>query len=303
MSFNENARLDSSRVRDRRGKGKGIAVGGGLGGGLILILSLIFGSDVVDTLGLTDGAGAETGSGSSPSITECLDGADANERLDCRIVGTAESLDSYWGPALAAEGLTYTEPGVTLFTGRTSTACGSATSAVGPFYCPADEQTYYDTAFFDDLVAQYGASGGPLAQEYVVAHEFGHHIQNLTGVLGASAQDPQGAESAAVRTELQADCYAGQWAGAAASVPAPGSSEPFLAELTPADVRDALSAASAIGDDRIQSMATGRVNPESWTHGSGDQRQAWFMQGYENNDAGTGACDTFSAADLSSPGA
>ncbi|MCC9196631.1 neutral zinc metallopeptidase [Arthrobacter sp. zg-Y820] len=302
MSFNENARLDSSRVRDHRGKGKGIALGGGLGGGLILILSLVFGSDVVDSLGLTDGADAATGSGSSPSITECLDGADANERLDCRIVGTAESLDSYWGPALAAEGLTYTEPGVTLFSGQTSTGCGSATSAVGPFYCPADEQTYYDTAFFDELVAQYGASGGPLAQEYVVAHEFGHHIQNLTGVLGASARDPQGADSAAVRTELQADCYAGLWAGAAASVPAPGSSEPFLAELTTTDVQDALSAASAIGDDRIQSMATGQVNPESWTHGSGDQRQAWFMQGY-NNDGGIGACDTFSAADLDTPGA
>ncbi|MDN3480446.1 neutral zinc metallopeptidase [Arthrobacter sp. APC 3897] len=298
MSFNENARLDSSRVSDRRGRGKGIAVGGGLGGGLILILSLIFGSDVVDGLGLSDG-GSSAGSGYSESISECLDGADANERLDCRIVGTAESLDSYWGPALAAEGMAYTEPGVVLFSGRTDTGCGSATSAVGPFYCPADEQTYYDTAFFDELVARYGASGGPLAQEYVVAHEFGHHIQNLTGVLGASASDPRGADSAAVRTELQADCYAGLWAGNAASVPAPGSTEPFLAELTAADVQDALSAAAAIGDDRIQSMAAGQVNPESWTHGSGDQRQAWFMQGY---DGGTiASCNTFSAPDLDNP--
>ena len=300
MSFNQNARLDSSRVSDRRGKGKGIAVGGGLGGGLILILSLIFGSDVVDGLGLSDAGAAGTGSGYSESIAGCLDGSDANERLDCRIVGTAQSLDSYWGPALAAEGLTYTEPGVALFTGRTDTGCGTATSAVGPFYCPADEQTYYDTAFFDELVSQYGASGGPLAQEYVVAHEFGHHIQNLTGVLGASASDPRGADSAAVRTELQADCYAGLWAGNAAAVPAPGSSEPFLAELTAADVQDALSAASAIGDDRIQSMATGQVNPESWTHGSGNQRQAWFMQGYDG--AGIDACDTFAAADLDTPG-
>ena len=300
MSFNQNARLDSSRVSDRRGKGKGVAVGGGLGGGLILILALIFGSDVVDGLGLSDSSAAGTGAGTSAGISTCLDGADANERLDCRIVGTAESLDSFWAPALAAEGLTYTEPGVALFTGRTDTGCGAATSAVGPFYCPADEATYYDTAFFEELTSRYGASGGPLAQEYVVAHEFGHHIQNLTGVLGASARDPQGAESAAVRTELQADCYAGLWAGAAASVPAPGSTEPFLAELTQADVQDALSAASAIGDDRIQSMSTGQVNPESWTHGSGDQRQAWFLQGYGADSIG--ACDTFSASDLDTPG-
>ena len=301
MSFNHNARLDSSRVSDRRGRGKGVALGGGVGGGIILILALIFGPGVVADLGLSDSSAAGTGTGTSPGIATCLDGADANERLDCRIVGTAESLDSFWGPELAAEGLTYTEPGVALFTGRTDTGCGTATSAVGPFYCPADEQTYYDTAFFDELVAQYGASGGPLAQEYVVAHEFGHHIQNLTGVLGASAQDPQGAESAAVRTELQADCYAGLWAGAASSVPAPGSTEPFLAELTRADVQDALSAASAIGDDRIQSMSTGRVTPESWTHGSGDQRQAWFMQGYTGD--GIAVCDTFAAADLNTPGA
>ena len=224
-----------------------------------------------------------------------MDGADANERLDCRIVGTAESLDSFWGPELAAEGLAYTEPGVALFTGRTDTGCGAATSAVGPFYCPADEQTYYDTAFFDELVAQYGASGGPLAQEYVVAHEFGHHIQNLTGVLGASAQDPQGAESAAFRTELQADCYAGLWAGATSSVPAPGSTEPFLAELTRAYVQDALSAASAIGDVHWPCHT-----PEGWTHGSGNQRQAWFMQGYTGD--GIAACDTFAAADLDTPG-
>jgi predicted metalloprotease len=290
MSFNDNARLDSARVRDRRGKGKGIAVGGGLGGGLILILSLIFGPEVVDGLGITDGADSTAGSGSSQAISECLDGADANERLDCRIVGTAESLDSFWQPALAAEGLTYTEPGVTLFTGQTSTGCGSATSAVGPFYCPADEQTYYDTAFFDELVAQYGASGGPLAQEYVVAHEFGHHIQNLTGVLGASARDPQGAESAAVRTELQADCYAGAWV-AAASTTEDQDGVTFIEPVTDAQIADALNAASVIGDDRIQEMGSGQVNPETWTHGSSEQREKWFQTGMKNGATG---CDTFS---------
>lgn len=300
MSFNNNARLDSSRVNDRRGKGKGIAVGGGLGG-LLLILSLFFGSDVIDGLGLSDGGtGTVAGQAQSESIDTCLNGEDANERLDCRILGTAESLDSFWEPYLAGYGLTYTEPGVVLFTDRTSTACGSATSAVGPFYCPADEQTYYDTAFFSDLVTSYGSSGGPLAQEYVVAHEFGHHIQQITGSSSGRNADSQGANSASVRTELQADCYAGLWARHAASQPAPGSEVPFLAPFTETDINDALSAASAVGDDRIQASATGQVNPESWTHGSSAQRQAWFLAGY--NDGGSlETCDTFSAADLSRP--
>jgi predicted metalloprotease len=302
MSFNDNVQLDPSRVSDRRGRGRGVAVGGGLGGGLVLILSLIFGPGVVGELGLDDGSGQGQGgpaAGAPDAITTCQTGADANERLDCRILGTAESLDSFWLPYLDQYGVQYNQPGVVLFSGQTDTGCGSATSAVGPFYCPADQQTYYDTDFFDDLVTRFGSSGGPLAQEYVIAHEFGHHVQNLTGTLDAAQQDPQGPESGAVRVELQADCYAGMWAAYASSSPDAETGEPSLREFTTEDLRDALSAASAVGDDRIQESATGQVNPEAWTHGSSEQRQAWFLQGYQTGDIN--ACDTFRAQDLDAP--
>ncbi|OUM42677.1 KPN_02809 family neutral zinc metallopeptidase [Arthrobacter sedimenti] len=301
MTFNDNVRLDPSRVSDRRGRGRGAAVGGGLGGGLLLILSLIFGPDVVNQLGLEEGGTTtqQQDGGSVDAINACDRGTDANEQLDCRILGTAESLDSFWQPYLDQFGVSYTQPGVVLFTGSTDTGCGTATSAVGPFYCPVDEQTYYDTAFFDDLVTRFGSSSGPLAQEYVVAHEFGHHIQNLISTLGAAQQDPQGAESGGVRVELQADCLAGMWAAHATTVPDPESGEPFLVPFSTTDLQDALSAAASVGDDRIQEAATGQVNPEGWTHGSSEQRQAWFSQGYETGDVRS--CDTFAAADLDNP--
>jgi predicted metalloprotease len=299
MSFNDNVRLDPSRVDDRRGRRRGAAVGGGLGGGLLLILSLIFGPDVVNQLGLEEGTTQGQDGGSVDAINACETGVEANEQLDCRILGTAESLDSFWAPYLDRFGVAYTQPGVVLFTGSTDTGCGTATSAVGPFYCPADQQTYYDTAFFDELVTRFGSSGGPLAQEYVVAHEFGHHIQNLIGTLGAAQQDPQGAESGGVRVELQADCLAGMWAAHATSVEDPESGEPFLRTFSTTELEDALSAAASVGDDRIQQAVTGQVDPEGWTHGSSAQRQAWFSQGYETGDLRS--CDTFAARDLDDP--
>ena len=299
MSFNDNVRLDPSRVNDRRGRGRGVAVGGGVGGGLLLILSLIFGPGVVDELGLTDGTTTTQEQVGGGAVTDCVSGVEANERLDCRIVATAESLDSFWLPYLDRFGVTYTPPEVELFTGRTNTGCGAATSAVGPFYCPVDEQTYYDTAFFDELVTRFGASSGPLAQEYVVAHEFGHHIQKLIGTLDAAQRDPRGPESGGVRVELQADCFAGMWAANATSVPDPDSGEPFLVPFTTTDLQDALSAAASVGDDRIQEAATGQVNPEGWTHGSSAQRQAWFSEGFETGDIRS--CDTFAAENLDAP--
>ena len=183
-----------------------------------------------------------------------------------------------------------------MFTGSVDTGCGPATSEVGPFYCPSDRTAYFDTDFFDVLRDQFGSSGGPLAQEYVVAHEFGHHVQNLLGVLGRAQQDPQGPTGGGVRTELQADCYAGVWAHYAAITKQEGTDVTFLEPLSDKDIADALSAASSVGDDRIQKQATGRVNPEAWTHGSSEQRQKWFTQGYRTGDPNK--CDTFAPGAL-----
>ena len=176
-----------------------------------------------------------------------------------------------------------------LFTQSVSTGCGSATSATGPFYCPPDQIIYVDVTFFDELESRFGASGGPLAQMYVVAHEWGHHVQNLAGTLQAAQDGQTGPTSNSVRTELQADCFAGAWVGEAANTE-DDNGVTFLQQPTAADVADALSAAAAVGDDRIQEATQGQVSPHTFTHGSSEQRQAWFTTGYEQ---GPAACDTF----------
>jgi predicted metalloprotease len=183
-----------------------------------------------------------------------------------------------------------------IFTGQVQTACGPATSDVGPFYCPGDKTAYFDTDFFQVLVDQFGSSGGPLAQEYVVAHEYGHHLQNLHGSLVRAQEDPQGATGGGVRTELQADCYAGVWAHYASITRQESTGVPYLEPLSDRDIADALSAAASVGDDRIQQAATGRVNPEAWTHGSAEQRQKWFTEGYRTGDLNK--CDTFATNNL-----
>jgi len=284
MTFNDNANIDPSHV-SRRGRNAGIAVGGG--GGLLLIglfvLSQVLG---VDLTGLA-GTGQPVQEQGAP-LAECTTGAAANDSIDCRMAGAADSLDTYW--AGQVEG--YTSTNIVLFTDATSTGCGSATSAVGPFYCPNDQTIYLDTAFYDELTSRFGASGGSLAQMYVVAHEWGHHIQNIVGIMNGLDLQNTGPTSDGVRLEVQADCFAGAWVGAASSI-TDSNGVTFLEPVTQSQVADALSAASAVGDDRIQEATQGQVTPETWTHGSSEMRQRWFTAGYNG---GPNACDTFSVS-------
>ncbi|SDQ76547.1 neutral zinc metallopeptidase [Quadrisphaera sp. DSM 44207] len=306
MTFNRGVRIDAGRARTGGGRGRGIAVGGGAGGVLVLLLALFLGVDpgalgggtsTVVAPGGAGGVGAAGGVSGDEAFAHCEQEGAANASPDCRIIATAESLDAVWSGLLPqATGVEHQPPGLVLFEEATDTGCGGATSAVGPFYCPADATTYFDVAFFDVLTDRFGASGGPLAQEYVVAHEFGHAVQDQLGLLGAAQQDPAGPESGAVRSELQADCLAGVWAHHASTVPDPDTGIPFLQPLSDADVADALSAAAAVGDDRIQAAAQGRVDPEGWTHGSSEQRQRWFATGYASG--AVQDCDTFAAAAL-----
>lgn len=294
MTFNEGMQIDTSTTTSSgggRGPGRGMAIGGGVGGLVVVVLALLFGVDPGNILSQQplDTQGVEA---PGVDISQCRSGVDANSNVDCRVIATGNSVDAVWAELLPD----YTRPQMRLFSGSVDTACGPATSDVGPFYCPGDQTAYFDTEFFDVLVTQFGSSGGPLAQEYVVAHEYGHHVQNLLGVLGRAQQGAQGAMGNGVRTELQADCYAGVWAHYAAITKQPGTDVTFLEPLSDKDINDALSAAASVGDDRIQEAATGRVNPEAWTHGSAEQRQKWFTQGYRTGDPNT--CDTFATNDL-----
>jgi predicted metalloprotease len=283
MTFRRRVRLNPGQVRDMRGKG-GLALGGGLGGVILLVAILLLGGDPsqipMEALnGITVGAGQDN----SQLEQECQTGEDANQRQDCRIVGFVNAIQEYWGTTLNG----YEQAPTTFFTGQVGTGCGTATSAVGPFYCPEDRNVYIDLGFFDQLEGQLGAEGGPLAEAYVLAHEYGHHVQNLTGVLRGGGGGT-GAESRSVRTELQADCYAGAFINHA--------EERYLEPVTSEQVAQALDAARAVGDDRIQERTQGQVDPETWTHGASEQRQRWFTVGWESGDPSQ--CDTFNTDNL-----
>jgi predicted metalloprotease len=292
MTFNEGMQIDTSTASSSGGGGFGpIAIGGGLAGLVVVLVALFLGADPGRVINQQQ---MSTNDVSSPGfdLSQCKTGADANKYPECRVVATGNSVDAVWHQLMPR----YTRPHVALFRDQVNTGCGLANTAVGPFYCPVDQTAYFDTGFFQVLVDQFGSSGGPLAQEYVVAHEYGHHVQNLQGILGRSQQGAQGAGGNGVRTELQADCYAGIWAHYASTVKQESTGVSYLNPLSDKDIHDALSAAASVGDDRIQRQTTGRTNPESWTHGSSEQRQKWFTIGYQTGDPNK--CDTFAAPDL-----
>jgi predicted metalloprotease len=285
VTFRPGARLDASQVRDVGGRGIGgigprsLAVGGGGIGSLVLLVVLVLasgylngGSSGNDGLGSLVGRPLGDQARGADLAAECKTGADANAREDCRVVGFVDSVQAYWRDWFSTSGRRYTPALTILYQGTTDTGCGTADSAVGPFYCPVDGQVYLDVGFFDELHSRFGAQGGPLAEGYIIAHEYGHHVQDL---LGALRSDPgsSGPGSVSVRTELQADCYAGVWAANAVDTG-------YLEPLTQSEVAQALDAASSVGDDRIQRRTTGSIDPEAWTHGSAQQRQDSFASGY-----------------------
>jgi len=286
MTFNDDADIQGGRV-SKRGRNTAIGVGGG-GIGLIAVflISQLLG---VDVSGLRGGGSGGTSNATDTPLSQCTTGSQANSDIDCRMQAAATSLDSYWSGAVKG----YTQPELVIFDQATDTGCGGATTAVGPFYCPNDQTVYIDTAFYAELKSQFGASGGPLAQLYVIAHEWGHHIQNITGIMSDKLNlQETGPTSDSVRLELQADCCAGSWVGAAQTTK-DENGVPFLQPVTPFEINDALNAAAAVGDDNIQQSTQGQVDPESFTHGTSAQREKWFTAGLNG---GPQACDTFGAS-------
>jgi uncharacterized protein len=301
MRFRPNARLDTGQVTDVRGRRMGgpggVAVGGGGLGLVALVVWLLFslltgGGNGLGQLSSLDqqtvGIGGQPSQVGTPSdLSSCRTGADANARDDCRVVGVVNSVQKFWDGVFQRSNRQYTFVDTVFFSDQTQTGCGVATSQVGPFYCPADKLVYIDLGFFDDLKSRFSVNVTPFVEAYVIAHEYGHHVQDQLGVLDQIRGDTQGPESKSVRAELQADCYAGVWAAHAVDTG-------LIEQLTQSDVNSGLDAAAAIGDDRIQEETQGQVNPETWTHGSSEQRRRWFSRGYETGKPTE--CNTFAGS-------
>lgn len=309
MRFNPKARLDTRRMGDagRSGGGRGgggtripmpsgVRAGGGIGGIIVIILVLVANHYL--------GGGSGSGTALDPSrmadtgrYAGCQTGADANDSADCARVAVENSLVAFWSVELPKQSDTAFTPEqkIETFGGVIDTGCGQASSAVGPFYCPGDRVIYLDTTFFEAVLqGQLAGPSGDFVEPYVLAHEFGHHIQNLLGTMGR-VKTQQGPTSDSVRLELQADCYAGMWAkGATTTQDADG--QVLFESITDADIQKAIEAATAVGDDRIQQQSGGRVNPEQWTHGSARSRVAWFQTGFRKGSLR--ACDTFATDQL-----
>jgi uncharacterized protein len=302
MRYRESGRLDTSGVSDRRGGrlggGRGIAVGGGGLGlvGLIIVVVLQMaggGGGTGAALGSLAGLGEGETTDNTALEQRCRTGADANDSVECAVVADVESIQDFWTTQLGSR---YVPTDTNFFSGSVQTACGGATSGSGPFYCPGDQGVYIDLSFFDQLQSQFGAQGGLFVNAYVIAHEYGHHVQNLLGTNRQVQQGATGPESGTVRLELQADCYAGAWANHAETVP-DDSGAPLIEEITQDDLDRALDAAARIGDDFIQrNLGGGTVDQDAFTHGSSEQRQKWFLTGYRTGDPAQ--CDTFATDDL-----
>jgi predicted metalloprotease len=305
MELNENARIDTSQIDDQRSSGGG---GGGIGGlpiggggltGIVvtLLIAVVGGYFGINNL-TGDGGGTQTGD--NTSLTQKCTEAQGREQLDCQNVLYVNSIQDYWVDALPKSfGEQYKPAKTVLFSNNVSTGCGAADSGVGPFYCPADDRVYIDLAFYQVLSDQLGAPG-EFAQPYVLAHEYGHHVQDLLGTEAAMRREqersPSDANKLSVKLELQADCYAGAWAKNATGTD-DGSGQKIFKSITQQDIQEGLDTAAKIGDDTLQQRGGGRVNPEEFTHGTSAQRQGWFSKGYESGSPKN--CDTFASGAVS----
>ena len=303
----DDSSVDVSGVDDRRGGGGGMGIGGGgvaIGGGvgvvgfvIYLLVTLLGGGSSGGGVQLP-GSGVQSGAQDGGSATQessaqlkarCNQSGAITKYTDCRLIKVFNVANTVWRDEFARRGLDFNTPRFAFFSNQTSTGCGPASADVGPFYCPPDQEIYFELTFLDELQTRFGAEG-QFAQAYIVAHEYGHHLQTLLGtepkVRAAQQRNPSQANKYSIALELQADCYAGVWATLADKASTNG------VNLTKDNIAEAVRAAEAVGDDRIQKTVQGRVDPESWTHGSSAQREQWFLTGYNSGDIDT--CNTFS---------